>query len=85
MNKFEAFGYFLTQKPIIVLSIISQFLLLSFAITIFSEPLYISFVGKVYINVPLWIQCLCFIILPVKNMHLVYIKFEKWCKIQNFF
>lgn len=83
MNKFETFGYFLIQKPIILLSIISQLLLLSFAITIFSEPLYIPFVGKVYIAVPLWIQCLCFIILLVKNMHLLYIRFEKWCKIQG--
>jgi hypothetical protein len=85
MNKFKAFGYFLIQKPIMLLYIIINVLLISFVVKLSLEPLVIPFVGKVFISVPWWIQNLCFIIFFVKNMYSLYVQFEKWYKNQNLF
>lgn len=81
MNKFEAFGYFLIQKPIMGLYIIINVLLIFFVVKLSLEPLGVPVIDEALRQVPWWITNLGFIIIVMKNMHFLYENFKKWYSI----
>ena len=44
------------------------------------EPLGVPVIDEALKQVPWWITNLGFIIIAIKNIHFLYVKFEKWCK-----
>lgn len=84
MNKFEAFGYFLIQKPIILISIIIHIFLISFVVKLSLEPLGVPVIDAALKQVPWWMINFELLVLIILNIFFLYNNFKKWCNIEGF-
>lgn len=84
MNKFEAFGCFLTQKPIMALYIIINVFLIFFMVKLSLEPLGVPLIDEALKQVPWWMINFELLVLTILNIFFLYNNFKKWCNIEGF-